>query len=374
MRTVAVFFGGRSCENEISILTGVFVLNLLDKEKFSLLPVYLHTDGGMYTSPAMTDLNFFKKGRYGEMQRVFFDGGNVYALYTKKGKVKRLPKVDVALNCCHGGLGEGGGVSALAEWNHIPFASPDVTSSGVFMDKSTTKLFAKALNVPTVDYLRVNEADYQKRGAFLLKSVAHRLKYPVVVKPAHLGSSIGIALAKNEEELKEGLKRAFSLDERVIVEKYLENKEDVNCAAYAIDGEIFVSEPESAFGEGIYSFEEKYVRRSAERGTPFNAKEGGRYALNGDLRDKIRAYTRTVYKRMNLQGVVRMDFLVNDGKAYLCEVNTVPGSLSYYLFCERLVDARSFFTALLEDALSRGAEKKEVVKTGVLEKVRWKSK
>ncbi len=374
MQKAAVFFGGRSCENEISILTGVFVLNVLDKEKFSVLPVYVHTDGGFYTSPQMSDLNFFKKRRFGEMQRIVFDGGNAYALHAKKGKVKRLGKVDVGLNCCHGGLGEGGGISALTAWNGIPLASPDLTASGVFMDKGTTKLFMRALNIPTVDYLRVNEKDYEKRGAFLLKSVAHRLGYPVVVKPARLGSSIGISLARDEEELKEGLQQAFALDERVIVEKYLPNKEDVNCAAYAIDGEIFVSEPEGAFGEGIYSFEDKYLRQSGNHGTPFNAKEGGRYALKGDLRDKIRAYTRTVYKRMNLQGAVRMDFLVSDGRAYLCEVNTVPGSLAYYLFCERIIDAKGFFTALLEDALKRGSEKKKIVTTGILQSVRWRNK
>ncbi len=374
MRKVAVFFGGRSCENEISILTGVFALNLLDREKYALMPVYIHTDGGFYTSPKMTDLNFFREKRYGEMQRIFFDGGSVYALHTKKRRIKRLGRVDVALNCCHGGLGEGGGLSAMLAWNKIPLASPDLTSSGVFMDKGTTKLIMRALNIPAVDYLRVNEKDYEKRGAFLLKSVEHRLKYPVVVKPAHLGSSIGISVAKSEEELKESLKTAFTLDNRVIIEKYLADKEDVNCAAYSLNGEIFVSEPEAAFGEGIYSFEDKYVRRSADHGTPFDRKGGGRVALSGDLREKIRSYTRTVYKRMNLNGVVRMDFLVSEGKVYLCEVNTVPGSLAYYLFCERIIDAKSFFSALIEDALLRGEEKKALVTTGILEKVRWKSK
>ncbi len=374
MRKVAVFFGGKSCENEISILTGIFVLSILDKECFSVLPVYVHTDGGTYTSPKMTDLNFFKQKRYGEMERIFFDGGTVYALNKKKQRVKRLAKVDVALNCCHGGLGEGGGVSALAAWNEIPLASPDLTSSGVFMDKSMTKLIMRALNIPTVDYLRVNEKDYEKRGAFLLRSIENRLKYPVVIKPAHLGSSIGIAVAKNEGEAKTAIENAFHLDDRVIVEKYLTEKEDVNCAAYSLNGEIYVSEIEAAFGEGIYSFEDKYVRRSADHGTPMCAKVGGRYAFNGELREKIRAYTRTVYKRMNLQGVVRMDYLVSGGGVYLCEVNTVPGSLAYYLFCERIIDAKNFFTDLIEDALRKDSEGKKLITTGILHAVRWKSK
>ena len=106
-----------------------------------------------------------------------------------------------------------------------------------------------------------------------------------------------------------------------------------------------------------------------------SGKSGSRVALNGELREKIRAYTRTMYKRMGLQGVVRMDFLISEGKAYLCEVNTVPGSLAYYLFCDRVVEARSFFTDLLEDALRRGKEgEKKLVKTGILNAVRWRSK
>lgn len=375
MRKVAVFFGGKSCENEISILTGVFILNLIDRERFSPIPIYIHTDGGMYTSPAMDNLNVFKEKRVSDFERVFFDGGSVYALNAKKRKIKRLAKIDVAINCCHGGLEEGGGVSALAEWNGIPLASPDLTSSGVFIDKSMTKLIARALNVPTVDYIRVNEKDYERRGAFLLKSIKSRLKYPVIVKPAHLGSSIGITLAENEEEVKRALADAFTLDDRVIIEKYLANKQDVNCAAYDLDGKIVISEPELAFGKGIYSFEDKYLRRSSDHGTPISSKEGGRYAVSGELREKIRSYTRTIYKRMSLQGAVRMDFLISEGKAYLCEVNTVPGSLAYYLFCERVTEAKAFVTDLLENALREGQSKdKKLVTTGILHSVRWKNK
>ena len=371
MRKVAVFFGGESCENEISVLTGVFVLNVLSTEKFDILPVFLAEDGGMFTSPKMKEIATFKKYTKSDFKRIIFEDGQAFVL--SKGKLKSLGKIDVALNCCHGGWGEGGGLSAMMAWNGIAFASPDWTSSGVFMDKCATKLIARALNVPTVEYIRVNECDYQKRGAFLLKTIDARLKYPVVVKPAHLGSSIGISVAKNEEEAKTAIESAFMLDDRVIIERYLENKRDVNCAAYSLNGEIFVSEPELAFGEGVYSFEEKYIKRRMDGGK--SAKGGGRYAFKGELREKIRAYTKTLYKRMDLQGVVRMDFLVADGKAYLCEVNTVPGSLAYYLFCERITDARDFFGALVEDAYRRGcAEKKARVRTGILQEVEWRRK
>ena len=361
MRKVAVVFGGKSCENEVSVLTGVFVLNLLDKTKYAPIPLYVHTDGGMYTSPKMTEVATFREKRYDSFQRVFLEGGILYAMQSGK-RIKRVGKIDVAINCCHGGLGEGGGVSALMEWNSIPLASPDLTSSGVFMDKCMTKVVMRALSIPTLDYIRVNEADYKKRGAFLLKSIASRLKYPVVIKPAHLGSSIGIAVAKNETEAKTAIENAFLLDTRVLIEKYLENKRDVNCAVYALNGEIFVSEPEFAFGDGLYSFEEKYIKRKTDSG-----KGGKRELIQGDLRDKIRSYTKTVYKRMNMQGVVRMDFLISEGKAYLCEVNTVPGSLAYYLFCERISDARAFFSDLLEEAMrTHATEDKKILTTGIL--------
>ncbi len=370
MRKVAVLFGGRSCENEISVLTGVFVLNLLDREKYSPVPVYIHTDGEAYTSSKMTDLNVFREKDYSKFQKVFFHGGSMYALNASKGKIKRLAKIDVAINCCHGGLGEGGGVSALTEWNCIPLASPDLTPSGVFMDKALTKIVMRGLGVPTVDYIRVNEQDYEKRGAFLLRRIENRLKYPVVIKPAHLGSSIGISVAKNEAEAKTAIEHAFALDHRVVIERYLENKKDVNCAAYCLNGEICVSEAELAFGDGLYSFEEKYIKRTADGGG-IMVKSGGMDGLSRDIREKIRTYTKTIYKRMNLKGAVRMDYLVSGEEVYLCEVNTVPGSLAYYLFCERISDARTFFSDLLEEAVREwNLRDKKILSTGILRTVR----
>ena len=378
MRKVAVVFGGRSCENEISVLTGVFTLNILDRSAYQLFPVYIHTDGGFYTSPKMFSVETFQDGGCEKFQKVFFNQATMYALNEKKGKVKAVFQPDVILNCCHGGLGEGGGVSALAEWNKIPLASPDITPSAVFMDKCLTKVVLRGLNIPTVDYIRVNETDYRKRGAFLLKRIESRLKYPVIVKPAHLGSSIGISVANNEQEAKRAIETAFALDGRILIEKYLANKTDVNCAAYSMSGEIIVSEPERAFGDGVYSFEDKYVKRTTDgvqgKGE-IATNKGGRYALSKELRDKIRAYTRTVYKRMDLKGVVRMDFLVSGNAPYLCEVNTVPGSLAYYLFCERVTDARAFFSALIEDAVKNYTDnEKKILSTGILKGVATKRK
>ena len=374
MRKVLVVFGGKSCENEISVLTGVFVLNLLGREKYRVYPVYIHTDGAWYYSESFYGLEPFKRGDFSNCTRVFLQGGYLYEHKENKGrgKTKRIAKLDCALNCCHGGLGEGGGISAICGLNGIPLASPDMLPSSVFLDKGATKIVAAGLGVPTLDYLRVSEKDYRKRGKFLLKTVATRLKYPVIVKPARLGSSIGICLAKTEEELETAIDAAFTLDDKVVIEKYLADKKDVNCAAYAMNGEIFVSEAEVASEtSGVYSFQEKYLKPRGTAKGERSVKTLGE--VDEEVAKKIKAYTKTVYKKMDVRGVIRIDYLVSGKEVYLSEVNTVPGSLAYYLFCERVTDARQFFFDLIEDAISF-QEKKPVLSTGILQKVRLNGK
>lgn len=365
MKKVAVFFGGDSSEREISVLTGVFVLNVIDRSKFTPLPLYLHSDGKIYTSQQMTSVEYFKSFDVKNAEQVVLDGKQLFQVVGKRKKLKELASLDVAINCCHGGLGEGGGVSALVEFSRIPLASPSVAPSGIFLDKALTKILAKGLNIPTVDWMRVRESDYRKRGSFLLKNVGTRLAYPVIVKPCTLGSSIGIQVARTEEELDHALQTAFELDSVAIIEKFLETKADVNCAAYKRGGEVFVSEPEvAAQGKGVYGFEEKYLRADGDR-----MKSGKGALTEKELAQKIRSYTKTLYKKTNLNGVVRMDFLVSGKNVYLSEVNTVPGSLAYYLFCERLTGAREFFTDLLEEAI-HSFEKKKTLETGILHTVK----
>ncbi|MBQ9117900.1 MAG: ATP-grasp domain-containing protein [Clostridia bacterium] len=363
MRKVAVFFGGKSSEREISVLTGVFALNVLGKDTYDILPVYVGEDGNFYTAEKMVDLAVFK-GKEQNFSQVFFDSGKGYCWDKKRKHARCLGTIDVALNCCHGGILEGGGVSALMTMQGVAVASPDLASSSIFMDKTLTKLFAKSLGIPVVDYVRVEEKDYRKRGKYLLKTVSLRLKYPVVVKPARQGSSIGVCVANDEGQLQKALETAFSLDTLAVVEKYLPKKKDVNCAAYRLQGEIILSEAEVANSDdGVYDFSKKYLKEGGDF-----LKGGGRVTLEGKLRDKIRHYTKLLYKRLGVSGVVRADFLIGgEGEVYLSEVNAVPGSLAYYLFCERLTDAKEFFCDLIEEGiLEQERRQKQIPETGVL--------
>lgn len=363
MRKVAVLFGGNSCEREISILTGVFALNLIDTQRFDPVPVYFHSDGRAYTSPQMSSVDFFKKFESEKCDEVVFLHGELLKL--KKNKLKTFVKPAVALNCCHGGWGEGGGAAALMKQNAIPFASPDIAQSGIFLDKSLTKLVAKGLGIPVLDYMRVTDTDYRKRGKFLLKNIEGRFGFPVVVKPTSLGSSIGIEVASTGQEAETALETAFMLDDFVIIERYLEQKLDVNCAVCKKNGEIYVSEPEIASrSEGIYSFEDKYLTRN---GLLHGKGKGQVRELDEKTVEKIKSYTKTLYKKTGMTGAVRMDYLISDHDVYLSEVNTVPGSLAYYLFCERLIDAKNFIADLLLEALAKAKEPPKLCpETGVL--------
>lgn len=363
MKKVAVVFGGDACEREISIITGTFVSNLLRGGKYDVVPVYIDEYGRAFTASSFFEIGHFKKKDFlKDAESIFLNGGTVYAMNSKMKRLKKIDGIDVALNCCHGGLGEGGGVSAWLKGQGIPFASPSVAPSAICMDKALTKLFAKALSIPTVDGIRVRECDYRKRGEFLLKNMSRRLKFPVIIKPAHLGSSIGIKVAHDEEGAKEALDAAFALDDCVVIEKFLIGKKDVNCAAYSLKDEVYVSEAEEAFSsyDSVYGFEQKYLKKEQ--------KSGGRVLLSGVLRQKIRSYTKTLYKKLDLCGVVRMDYLVQGDKVYLSEINTVPGSLAYYLFCDRVSEAKLFFESLIDDALEKAeGAKKCVLTTGILD-------
>ncbi|MDD6996120.1 MAG: hypothetical protein SPH68_02000, partial [Candidatus Borkfalkiaceae bacterium] len=259
VKQVAVFFGGKSAEREISVLTGVLAMKLIDPDKYRVVPVYIHSDGKFYTSREALYLETFQARPFclRKFSRCFFEEGELVITHLKKDRVLRREKIDAALNCCHGGAGEGGGVAALCELYGIPSASPSAAACAVCMDKEWTKLFFRALKIPCLNYAALTREEYVRRGALALGE-AKKLGFPLIVKPAASGSSIGISVIENEESLKRATEEAFTYGDKLIFEPYLKDKTDVNCAAYRLKGKVCVSEPEEAFCGGVYGFKEKY--------------------------------------------------------------------------------------------------------------------
>jgi D-alanine-D-alanine ligase len=355
-KRIAVLFGGVSYEREISVLTGVFVLNVL-KGEYDLIPVYIDEFGDFYTSPKMYDLKIFQREHIKNFTKISFTRHGI----CRYGKGKLLTPVDCALNCCHGGFGEGGGVSALLEMCDIPLASPDMPLSAVFMDKTLTKRLIAGMGIPSAQYVVVTEDDYHRSPQEIEEKIA--TLGIVIIKPARLGSSIGIGIAKSREEISPKLQDGFRFDKTLLVEEYLPQKRDINCAAYACNGEIFVSECEEPLSaEEILTFQEKYLDGGKTRKADFPAK------IPVGVSEEIKATTKRLYSELQFSGMVRADYILSGGKVYFNELNTVPGSLAYYLFTPKISGAKKLFSALIEEGMRKEESFPVIPPMGILEK------
>lgn len=366
MKTVAVFFGGKSNEREISVITGMYCANLL-RDCYRVLPVYLHPAGGMLLCDGLRGVEEFRRAQeknFPKCRRLVFVPGGL-AEEKRPQKSKGQFPLDCALNCCHGGAGEGGELSALLDWFHIPSASPAMTASALFLDKVLSKDLLRGMGIPVLPSFSLREEQFSgaepKAQAAGWREQAHALGYPVIVKPSKLGSSVGISVAHSEEELSAALGQAFRLDGCVLVEKYLKGKRDLNIAAYRRGEEIVLSPIEEVFSRSdILTFREKY-ESAGERNRDLPAHIGEETAA------KIAELLRCVYARLNIRGIVRADFLLSpEGEIFFNELNTVPGTLATYLFGESLKSAQTLLVSLVEEGMHATGGEKEVLLSGIL--------
>ena len=342
MKNIMVIYGGISVEHDVSVITGVLTLNSLDKTKYNPVPVYIAKDGVWYTGDLL-DIDAYKKLNYKRLKKVTLTA-NDNRLYSVRGnKIKPLYEIAVCINCLHGG-GEGGSIAGLLTHSEIPLASPDIFSSAVSMDKAETKIALKGLGIRVLPYA-VTEGNIKRRDV-------ERIGYPIIVKPANTGSSIGIRSAENDEELKSALSCALRFDKKAIIEKMLFSPVEINCAAYKnADGDIIVSECEKPICTGkILSFDDKYI--GGEREFPANIDKKYSY--------KIKNITKRIYNKLGFSGIIRIDFFISDGKVYVNEINSVPGSLAYYLFSDTLKGFSEMLSSIIAYA------EKEFAKGGTL--------
>lgn len=358
-KNIIVVFGGVSNENEVSVITGTMAANILKNGGHTVIPVYIAQDGATYCAPELADVQNFKSNNFSAFPKAVVANGGVY-IFNKKGKMKKFVKADTALNCCHGGACEGGAVSGLFRLADIPLASAGIFESSLFMDKYLTKLILSALGVKTADYAYIKSREE-------VDCPYNMPQFPLIVKPVTLGSSIGIEKVNNLKELQSAVETALIYDSAVIVEKYLECRREINCAAYFVKGEVVTSECEEAISGGdILSFEDKY-------------QGGGKSVLPADIPAEtsklIKDITRKVYSDLNMRGIVRFDYILSGGEVYLSEVNTVPGSLSYYLLSSGFKDFFAVLNAVIEQAADdfNLAKTKRILRTGILENISARS-
>ncbi|MDE6374054.1 MAG: ATP-grasp domain-containing protein [Clostridia bacterium] len=349
---IAVVFGGASSENEVSVITGALVCNVLTKGGKSVLPIYIDHGGVMRSDERLADVSIYKREGYKSFARCGFCTGGV-VLLAPNGKPKRAVTVGCVINCCHGGAGEGGAIAGTCELFKLPLASAGMFESSAFLDKYYTKLVLAGLGAKTAKYVYSRDI----KGAI---AAAERLGYPVIVKPSTLGSSIGIAKCCDRRELTAALETAFELDGSVLIEEFLQDRREINCAAYYSDGQVITSLCEEVTGAGdILSYDDKYTG-GGKRQFPARLDDG--------IAEGIRAETARVYTALNMRGIVRFDYIISGENVYISEINTVPGSLSQYLLSDSYKAFYGVLCGLTEQARADYAEAggKRIISTGIL--------
>lgn len=342
---LGVFFGSRSCEHEVSIISAVQLMRAADRQTYDVIPVYISKKGEWFTGDPLFDIATytpFDESRKGIM-RVNLDttSGSGALTYLEHGKGLLgkdrevvIARLDCVIPVFHGMHGEDGTIQGLLEMCNIPYASSGVGASAMGLDKVYMKQYFKGGNFPVLPSCWFLRRMWEKDRAHVMDEVEKTLPYPVFVKPASLGSSIGVSRAKDRAELEEALEIAFDFDRKVLVEQGLTDPLELNCSVLGYDGEVRASEIEMPISGGdLLSFMDKYMGGNSTKGMA-SLKRVLPAPIEPELREKIQKLSIDIFNDMDCKGVVRIDYMY-DAKSdglYITEINTIPGSLAFYLW------------------------------------------
>lgn len=361
---VAVFFGGRSVEHEISVISALQAINAFDAEKYNVIPIYISKQGKWYTGDNLLNLKNYRNmdSLVQEAEEVFmrpqYGDYNLYkvntGLFSKRNPI--VSELHVAIPVLHGTNGEDGIFEGVLETIGIPFAGCNTLASANGMDKITMKMILSAENIPVVDYLWTTDRAWASNRDAFLDKVEANLGYPVIVKPANLGSSVGIGTAANRDELIQRIDNAAKFSQRIIVEQMVESLKEINCSVLGDADEHISSVCEEPIKSGKFlSYEDKYMG-----GTKTNAgMQASEKRIPADLpeemSEKIRKMAADTFRVLSCHGVSRIDVMIDgkDNSVYVNEINTIPGSLSFYLWEASGISFSALMDKLVALALKR---------------------
>lgn len=316
-----MLFGGNSVEKDVSIITAIQVGNAIDKEKYNPIMVYMTTNNQFLVNDEFLKIDTFRKNIDGEKVYFVNDGNKVFL--KRDSAFKKKQEVDFVILAVHGKGVEDGTVCGFLDTLGIAHSSSNILTSSIFQNKHITKVLLDYYNISNISYVHILESDWIDKSNECLEKIKG-LGFPVIVKACSLGSSIGIFKVKNEEDLFWALNACFKYDKEVLVERCLNNYSEYNQAILAGD----CSEIEEIIGaKDFLTFSNKYMDNEVKRIFPANFK-------NLDLKDEITKTTKKIAKCFQSRGVIRVDYLYDNenNKLYVNEVNTIPGSLAFYLF------------------------------------------
>ena len=341
---LGVIYGGETVEHEVSIISALQAIQNLNKDKYDVIPIYISKDRTFYTGSILNEIDTYKdfeKNKKLVKEVTLCKKGNKFYLQTTNGMFRKdLTEVDIILPIVHGNNVEDGTLAGYLDTIGIPYVGPHVLGASLGQDKVAMKQVMKSEGIPVVDFTWFFDTEYLDNKNDILKSIK-KLGYPVVVKPATLGSSVGITFVKKESDIEKAIEEAISYDNKIVVEKAVDNLIEVNASVLGNYEDQKVSPLEEVMGlDEILSYSDKYLSNSKTKGSGSKGMASTNRIIpariSKDLTKDIQDTSKKVFRLLNLSGVCRIDYLIDKktNKFYVNEPNTIPGSLSFYLWKE----------------------------------------
>ncbi|MBP9699722.1 D-alanine--D-alanine ligase [Candidatus Woesebacteria bacterium] len=362
MTRLGVIFGSRSVEHEVSIITACQLMKHVNTENYSVVPLYIDKRGKWWTGDRAKTIDSYKNQDL--TNPTGFEATNLLADPLEDHGI------DVAIICTHGTYGEDGSIQGLLELAGIPYQGPGIVGSALCMDKILTKQVLMASGIPVVPFQWCTRDEWTQRPKEVLSrlldtSVPHtsRLSFPLFVKPANLGSSVGISKATDELSLQAAIEVAFQFDRRVLIEQGKEAIKEINVSVLGFN-ELIASTPEEPVSSGeLLSYSDKYEQGGKKTGGMASLRRRIPAPIPMSLTKKIQETAVNACKQLDVSGVVRIDFLVNPGTGeyWLNELNTIPGSMSFYLWEASGISYPELIDRLVAIAMERNASMRNVI-------------
>ncbi len=357
---VGVIFGGESVEHEVSIISAIQAMNKMDTEKYEIIPIYITKDREWYTGEMLKDIETFQDmdliKKYAKNVVLYHRRGE-FVLKTKGFFSRVIKTIDLAFPIVHGTNVEDGVLQGYLHSIGIPYTGSNVYASVTGQDKIYMKEIFKGENLPLAKYKWFYDIDYKLNKEAVLENIK-KLNYPVIIKPATLGSSVGIQVAKNTDELQDAIENAIIYDSRIVVEEIVENLKEVNISVLGNYEHQEVSVIEEVVPKKDFlTYEDKYIGNSKSKGSVKTPSKGMLQTarkipadLSEELVEEIEDIAICAFRSLGSSGVCRIDFLIDSkkNKVYINEVNSIPGSLAFYLWEPK----GKTYTELLDDIIN----------------------
>ena len=369
---VGVFFGGKSVEHEVSIITAIQAIENMDKDKYDIVPIYITKDNKMYCGDLIGNISNYKdidNLLKNSIQIILAQKDNKVVLLRCDKKIYQndvYDYIDIAFPIVHGTNVEDGTLQGFLKMFNLPYVGCDVISSSVGMDKYVCKCVLKDNDIPILECKCISAKDYNEDSDNTIKEIETKFSYPVIVKPINLGASVGIKIAKNQEELKDAIENAFAYSRKVLVERAIKNLKEINCSVVGDYEFAKASECEEPVKtDEILSYKDKYISGGKKTGAmkSMNASVLRLPAnIDKNVKERIQELALKTFDVLGCSGVIRIDFMIDNdtNEIFVNEVNTIPGSLSFHLWKATDLNYTKLLDELIDLALKRNREEKNI--------------